>query len=50
VAALLWDFSQDSFGMVDTSLAKLSLLFPAGSSATTSTRGAWTSTNSSWGR
>jgi len=32
VAALLWDFSQDSFGMVDTSLAKLSLLFPAGSS------------------
>jgi DNA polymerase III subunit delta len=33
-ASLLWDFSQDSFGMVDTSLAKLSLLFPAGSSIT----------------
>jgi DNA polymerase-3 subunit delta len=33
-AALLWDFSQDSFGMVDTSLSKLSLLFEAGSTIT----------------
>jgi DNA polymerase III subunit delta len=34
VALLLWEFSQDSFGMVDTSLAKLSLLLPPGSSVT----------------
>lgn len=34
VAVLLWDLSQDSFGMVDTSLAKLSLLFDPGSSLT----------------
>lgn len=34
VATLLWDFSQDSFGMVDTSLSKLSLLFTPGTSIT----------------
>lgn len=34
VAVLLWDLSQDSFGMVDTSLAKLSLLYESRSSIT----------------
>jgi DNA polymerase-3 subunit delta len=33
-ASLLWDLSQDSFGMVDTSLSKISLLKPAGSDVT----------------
>ena len=34
VGSLLWELSHDSFGMVDTSLAKLSLLFEPGSSLT----------------
>lgn len=34
VGSLLWELSQDSFGMVDTSLAKLSLLFEPGSALT----------------
>jgi DNA polymerase-3 subunit delta len=34
VGSLLWEFSHDSFGMVDTSLAKLSLLLPPGSAVT----------------
>ncbi|MBL8889960.1 MAG: DNA polymerase III subunit delta [Planctomycetaceae bacterium] len=36
VGSLLWELSQDSFGMVDTSLAKLSLLFPPESTLTPS--------------
>lgn len=34
VATFLWELSQDSFGMVDTSLSKLSLLFDPGSTIT----------------